>query len=398
MEVSTSYCTTTANYKYGSYNETDELHDELMDDEEPRFGSYGSRHDPYVYEDSIGDDDEEEGSSCDENEAKVAVPSNFYDYDYEESMPSDDEAVEEDIDYDDEEDDDDEWTNQKNAFQGKTIADYAAMEMLRIRFPFQSISIRISDFCCLQEKDLLNDTMIDFYLNHIVEHILPDNLGRKVTVLPSVFWHNLSLRKQILDNTEEEKTMTEEQKLDFKFKDLHEFVEDFDLHDVDYIVVPVNEWEHWSLAVICHPFTEKARTILFDSQVSADLNDKQNMSELLDTFLRYSWKKRTGTPFPFPLKTILPAELPQQANNFDCGVFIVEFARRFLLEPPRKFDDGFDFSKTYPDFSIERKRLEMQKATARRLSQRHQHRRSPSRLMIFSLQTNATSPPSESFP
>lgn len=26
------------------------------------------------------------------------------------------------------------------------------MEMLRIRFPFQSIAIRISDFCCLQEK------------------------------------------------------------------------------------------------------------------------------------------------------------------------------------------------------------------------------------------------------
>lgn len=34
-------------------------------------------------------------------------------------------------------------------------------------------------------------------------------------------------------------------KLDARFGDVLDFVKDFDFIDVDYIVVPVNEWEHW---------------------------------------------------------------------------------------------------------------------------------------------------------
>lgn len=30
-----------------------------------------------------------------------------------------------------------------------------------------------------------------------------------------------------------------------RFADILEFLADFELIDVDYIVVPVNEWEHW---------------------------------------------------------------------------------------------------------------------------------------------------------
>lgn len=195
-------------------------------------------------------------------------------------------------------------------------------------------------------QDLLNDTMIDFYLNHIVEHVLPDNRGSKVTVLPSIFWHNLSLRQHALDS-DDEKMMSEEQKMDLKFGDLHDFVADFDLQDFDYIVVPVNEWEHWSLAVICHPFTVKARTVIFDSQLTADLNNLQNMANLLESFMKYSYEKRTGSAMPFSLPCVLPQRMPQQTNNFDCGVFIAEFARCFLLNPPQ--DVSVQCHQQYPD-------------------------------------------------
>uniref|UniRef100_A0A1I7UR38 ULP_PROTEASE domain-containing protein n=2 Tax=Caenorhabditis tropicalis TaxID=1561998 RepID=A0A1I7UR38_9PELO len=206
-------------------------------------------------------------------------------------------------------------------------------------------------------QDLLNDTMIDFYLNHIVEHVLPDS--SKVTVLPSLFWHNLSLRQHAFDS-EDEKLMSDEQKMDAKFGDLLDFVADFDLHEFDYIVVPVNEWEHWSLAVICHPFTAKARTVIFDSQLTADLNNLQNMATLIESFMKYSYEKRTGSATSFAFPCVLPQRMPQQTNNFDCGVFIAEFARRFLLSPPKDLDT-FDFAKEYPDFSTATKRAEMQR-------------------------------------
>ncbi|CAL2031366.1 unnamed protein product [Caenorhabditis brenneri] len=360
MEVSTSYCTPAVNFKYGSFQESSDT--SMREDDLFRMGSYHSQGyyaDGAHLDGSVGEEDEEtsSGSGDQQMEFEEMDDDDAAAFEMESSMTE--ELVDEDEFEEEDEEDNDEWTNQKRTDNQNSVAYYAAMEMLRIRFPFQSISIRISDFCCLQEQDLLNDTMIDFYLNHIVEHVLPDSSGSKVTVLPSLFWHNLSLRQHAFDS-EDEKMMSDEQKMDLKFGDLHDFVADFDLQDFDYIVVPVNEWEHWSLAVICHPFTAQARTVIFDSQITADLNNLQNMATLIESFMKYSYEKRTGSVMPYALPCVLPQRMPQQQNNFDCGVFIAEFARRFLLSPPKDLDN-FDFFKEYPDFSTATKRAEMQR-------------------------------------
>ncbi|PIC44209.1 hypothetical protein B9Z55_004656 [Caenorhabditis nigoni] len=353
MEVSTSYCTPAVNFKYGSFPDSDVS---MREDELFRMGSYNSQGyyvDGTHIDGSIGEEDDTSSGSNDQDDDEDQMDFEEDDLEPESSISTEDEEEED-------EEDNDEWTNQKRTDNQNSVAYYAAMEMLRIRFPFQSIAIRISDFCCLQEKDLLNDTMIDFYLNHIVEHVLPDSSGSKVTVLPSLFWHNLSLRQHASDS-EDEKLMSDEQKMDLKFGDLHDFVADFDLQDFDYIVVPVNEWEHWSLAVICHPYTSKARTVIFDSQLTADLNNLQNMATLIEEFMKYSYEKRTRTVMPYPLPCVLPQRMPQQTNNYDCGIFIAEFARCFLLNPPKDLDN-FDFVNEYPDFNTANKRAEMQRA------------------------------------
>ncbi|KAK5977822.1 putative thiol protease ulp-4 [Trichostrongylus colubriformis] len=239
----------------------------------------------------------------------------------------------------------------------------ASSEMLRIRFPFQSISVRLSDFLCLQENDLLNDTIVDFYLNHVVEHLLPDEPCTRVTVLPSVFWHNLSILDSVAQVDDADVNLTEEQKLDARFGDVLDFVEDFDFIDVDYIVVPVNEWEHWSLVIICHPFTARARMLCFDSQLSEDPNNMQNIAVLCDDFLKYVWSRRRQQALCSMERMccIVPYRLPQQNNNCDCGLYIVEFARRFLLAPPSNLDT-FDFTAEYPDFTVKGKRRDIQHA------------------------------------
>uniref|UniRef100_A0A8R1DF25 ULP_PROTEASE domain-containing protein n=1 Tax=Caenorhabditis japonica TaxID=281687 RepID=A0A8R1DF25_CAEJA len=358
MQVSTSFCTPAVSFKYGSFHDSDVS---MREDEPCRMGSFNSQgyyaDGAHYLDGSIGE--EEESSSCSddnmdyENAGDEYMKSDVFDLDSELTEDLSEEDGDEDGD------DDDKWTNQKRDQNNQyNVAYYAAMEMIRIRFPFQSISIRVSDFCCLQEKDLLNDTLIDFYLNHIVEHVLPDSRGSKVTVLPSIFWHNLSLRQHALDSHDEK--LTDEQKMNLKFGDLHDFVADFDLQDFDYIVVPVNEWEHWSLAIVCHPYTPNARIVIFDSQLTADLNNLQNMASLIEEFMKYTYERRTGSAMPFPLQCVLPKRMPQQTNNFDCGIFIAEFARRFLLNPPKNMDN-FDFSCEYPDFSTVGKRSEMQR-------------------------------------
>ncbi|KAJ1349390.1 hypothetical protein KIN20_004951 [Parelaphostrongylus tenuis] len=155
--------------------------------------------------------------------------------------------------------------------------------------------------------------------------------------------------------------LSDEQKLDARFGDILDFVKDFDFFDVDYIVLPVNEWEHWSLVIICHPFTSSARMICFDSQINEDFNNIQNTAALCDEFLKYVWLRRRQSPCCSSeiIPCVIPERLPQQSNNFDCGLYIVEFARRFLLSPPRNLD-AFDFCAEYPDFTVKRKRQDIQ--------------------------------------
>uniref|UniRef100_A0A0K0CW18 ULP_PROTEASE domain-containing protein n=1 Tax=Angiostrongylus cantonensis TaxID=6313 RepID=A0A0K0CW18_ANGCA len=236
-------------------------------------------------------------------------------------------------------------------------------------------------------QNLLNDTIVDFYLNHIVEHVLPDEPNKCVTVLPSVFWHNLSILHCGASVDDKCDTLTDEQKLDARFGDILDFVEDFDFIDVEYIVLPVNEWEHWSLVVICHPFTTSARMICFDSQINEDLNNIQNIALLCNEFLKvilnapiislydfyitalyllfiqYVWLRRRPHPHCSVelMPCVIPERLPQQSNNFDCGLYIVEFARRFLLAPPHNLD-AFDFCAEYPDFTVRSKRTDIQNA------------------------------------
>lgn len=262
----------------------------------------------------------------------------------------------------DEEDEDSSEGGEKVKKGGKTGAYLLASstEMLRIRFPFQSLSLRLSDFLCLQEGDYLNDTIIDFYLNHIVEHLLPDEPDRRVTVLPSVFWHNLSLRQSSLPDDVE--SMTERQKDHARFEDILEFVTDFELIDVDYVVIPVNEWEHWSLIMVCHPFTAHSRIVCFDSQLASDPNDLHSAAGLIADFFKYAHASRGESmgPMGTVIVPFVPTNLQQQENHYDCGLYVLEYARRFLLNPPKKME-SFDFFSEYPDFSVDQKRCEIQR-------------------------------------
>ncbi|KAF8361361.1 ulp-4 [Pristionchus pacificus] len=267
--------------------------------------------------------------------------------------------------YDEEDEDSEEGAKVKGVGVGKGGAYLLASstEMLRIRFPFQSLSLRLSDFLCLQEGDYLNDTIIDFYLNHIVEHLLPDEPDRRVTVLPSVFWHNLSMRQNSLPDDVE--SMTEREKDHARFEDILEFVTDFELVDVDYVVIPVNEWEHWSLIMVCHPFTSHSRIICFDSQLASDPNDLRSAAQLIADFFKYTHTSRGGASVCPSMETSLvvpfvPSNLQQQENHYDCGLYVLEYARRFLLNPPKKME-SFDFVAEYPDFSVDQKRCEIQR-------------------------------------
>ncbi|VDK86327.1 unnamed protein product [Litomosoides sigmodontis] len=76
-------------------------------------------------------------------------------------------------------------------------------EIIRVRFPSLSLHISIADLLCLAEGELLNGTIIDFYLNHIRCHLIQDS-NLRMHIFPSLFWGNLKswFRNLDLDGVE----------------------------------------------------------------------------------------------------------------------------------------------------------------------------------------------------
>ncbi|VDK22949.1 unnamed protein product [Anisakis simplex] len=127
-------------------------------------------------------------------------------------------------------------------------------EILRLRFPNLKMSVRLADFITLSNGALLNDTIVDFYLNHIVENVLPDCGSSQIFVLPSLFWHRLRTSSNPLEefsvgiNKESGICFTKEYRTYINF-----WINEVNIFEASFIVIPVIEQSHWMLVIVCLP-------------------------------------------------------------------------------------------------------------------------------------------------
>uniref|UniRef100_A0A158R4S9 ULP_PROTEASE domain-containing protein n=1 Tax=Syphacia muris TaxID=451379 RepID=A0A158R4S9_9BILA len=265
--------------------------------------------------------------------------------------------------------------------------------VLRIRFPSRSMNIHISDFLCLREGALLNDIIIDFYINHIAAHLLPDDSVLKLHLFPALFWCHMKESQAKTLALCSKSDLNGGSNIDGKDKSLSEndricqleyWLDEENIFDADFLILPINHKQHWSLVVVCSPFLSlscnlpdqngqdlplKPVVIIFDSQQPVEVSLKSLIITELDRFFELAFTKQSSNYSGYcfkngSFKCIMPKNLPQQKNNVDCGVYILEYARRFLLSPPsiECLQSGdFDFSLLYPDFDVSGKRCEIQR-------------------------------------
>lgn len=76
---------------------------------------------------------------------------------------------------------------------------------------------------------------------------------------------------------------------------------------------------------------------------------------------------------------VMPSKLPtKQANQFDCGVYALEFAKHFFNNPPsiQKIIEGqWDFFEDYPSFNISKKRASLKNEVLSMSKDRHHFER-----------------------
>jgi len=260
-------------------------------------------------------------------------------------------------------------------------------EMVRIRFPYTSIRIKVSDFMCLGEGDFLNENVVDFYLNHLVTNVIDEDAFR-VHIFGSLFWNRLRLNVFKAD-----KKLNRQDRLHAQFKNLRNYMSHIGLFENDFAIFPINELDHWSLAIVCNlesiipedyiiegltddgePLPRHNPCILmFDPLGAENEETKANLVKygtIVRELLEYEYSQLIARGGPcserftqeaFPI--VFPRNLPEQVNFCDSGIYVLEYATNFLSNPPSLAalaKDSFDFKEVYPKFSTKKKRSDIQ--------------------------------------
>ena len=184
-----------------------------------------------------------------------------------------------------------------------------------------NISITMNDVNRLEPGEFLNDNIIDFYFQYIQEYVLS-----KFTDRFHLF--NTSFYPLLLKDTRRaaERVPSPSVKL----------------FDKELIFLPICHELHWTLVIICHlprairdsknrkPFITICDSLALENQSS----NRRNLVKILRNYLsmRYEWENNGSRVFSHVDIPNLPSVLPQQDNTCDCGVFLLEYTERVLID------------------------------------------------------------------
>lgn len=131
-------------------------------------------------------------------------------------------------------------------------------------------------------------------------------------------------------------------------KEVENWTRKVDVFSKDFILIPINDMSHWSLAIICHP--NKIRLPEEDGIIPTSIgytpciihlnslrDTHTDVVKVLERFLREEWIRKFRTPRELAKKMFngfrsITPEVPQQTNLTDCGVFLLQYFENFLNE------------------------------------------------------------------
>eukprot|EP00494_Astrolonche_serrata_P032584 UN32853 len=102
-----------------------------------------------------------------------------------------------------------------------------------------AVSVNISDIGRLRENAYLNDSIIDFYMKYLCLEKLEPDVREKIFLFSQFFYTKLLENK---DATPKRRK-----------KALRTWTRKKDLFSKDYILIPINESNHWSLVIVTNP-------------------------------------------------------------------------------------------------------------------------------------------------
>lgn len=187
---------------------------------------------------------------------------------------------------------------------------------------FNGVHIFPFDIETLDSEGLLNDAILDFYMKYLYNMVLAGEQRSKIEICASAF---------------HQKIMNEDQDNDGA-QDMH-------ILDKDFIMLPVNAKEHWYLVIVCFPrnivrdpdtidLKQMPRAIILDSSVGFLKTQHSAFLKKLHLFIQKQIFQDSGHSIN-DVSARLPTDfvpIAQQSNDYDCGLFLLEFAEKFILD------------------------------------------------------------------
>ncbi|ERN06626.1 ubiquitin-like-specific protease 1D isoform X1 [Amborella trichopoda] len=200
-----------------------------------------------------------------------------------------------------------------------------------------AVEICYSDMECLAPRSYLSSPIMNFY----IQYLQRPELGFQGDYH---FFSTYFYKK--LEEAVSHKRRTDKR---ISFAKLRRWWKGVNIFQKAYIFLPVHADQHWSLVIICIPSKEDESGPFILHLDSMGLHFSMEIFDNIKSFLVEEWNylKQRDTPPDIPIIDKiwkqLPGniqqrriEVPQQKNEYDCGLFVLYFIERFIEDAPER--------------------------------------------------------------
>ncbi|KAL6876453.1 hypothetical protein ACP4OV_013025 [Aristida adscensionis] len=201
-----------------------------------------------------------------------------------------------------------------------------------------SIEISTDDIRCLQPESFLSSPIMNFYIMYLqgpMSSVIRPRGGYHI--FNTYFFNKLEAL-----TSKEDKTAY--------FLKLRRWWKGVNIFQKAYILLPVHAEMHWSLVIVCMPAKEDETGPIILHLDSLKFHSSRLIFSVVTRFLKEEWNylNQKNSLAEFPLREMvwrnLPrkivkktVEVPQQENDYDCGLFVLYYIQRFIQEAPERF-------------------------------------------------------------
>ncbi|KAK7383182.1 hypothetical protein VNO78_28855 [Psophocarpus tetragonolobus] len=242
------------------------------------------------------------------------------------------------LDVDDDDQDDEAHIMEKTE---NRCAEY--LKETKIYFPSRDdpecVEICYMDTNCLAPEGYLTSTIMNFYIQYLQQQALLTNRS-----LSDYHFFNTYFYKKL-----KEAVSYKQSDREMIFAKFRRWWKGVNIFQKAYVLIPIHEDLHWSLIIICIPDKEDESgpiilhldslglhysKSVFDN-IKSYLIEEKNYMDREDVSSEVSIADRIWRCLPRRIECQI-IQVPQQKNEYDCGLFVLYFIERFMEEAPER--------------------------------------------------------------